>query len=147
MKITIGYPSMSEEADILCERRVSRPVTRITPVSNSKEIIELIQATSQVNVERAIADFIVSVTARTRTHAALSLGASPRASLALMRASQGRAFLHGRDYVLPEDALEMCRPVITHRLMLTQDARLRGITEFDVMNDILSGLKLPYVRK
>ncbi|GHU58682.1 hypothetical protein FACS1894133_3900 [Clostridia bacterium] len=150
IKITIGYPDSEQEVAILKDRCASgasnKPYEMIKPLCKAADIAALIEETGKVRVESAIAEYIVRVTAATRVHPALSLGASPRSSLAMMRASQGRAYLAGRAYVTPEDVMEMFAPVLCHRLMLTQETKLRGITAHDILSEVVRGVRVPYRR-
>jgi MoxR-like ATPase len=116
-------------------------------ICTRQELLECIEAVQYVNIEQSVYRYIVQLVASTRTHKAVLLGASPRASLQLMRASQACAFLSGRGYVTPEDVLRMTPHVLEHRLQLTQDAKVRKVTEIGVLREIAKSITPPYHRE
>jgi len=147
MKIAVGYPTLEQEVDIIASRRTDDPLAEVEAVCTRKEVLTCIEAVQHVNVEQSIYRYIVQLVSSTRTHKAVMLGASPRASLLLMRASQACAFLSGRGYVIPEDVLRMTPHVLEHRLQLTQDAKVRKITELSVLREIAKAITPPYHRE
>ena len=136
LKLSIGYPTIEQEMSIISDRRTGDPVDDVNPVCTKDEIIACINAVSGVNVEAAIARYIVRFVAETRTSPYVLLGASPRASLALMRAAQAYAFLSGRLYVTPEDVKQMAPYVLSHRIHLKQEAKIKGVTVEDILGGI-----------
>jgi MoxR-like ATPase len=146
MKISMGYPTLEQEIDIISERKIENPLTLIKPICDKDEINEIIRGVHQVNIENSIYEYIVKLVAATRDHRCIMLGASPRASLMLMRASQSCAFVSGRAYVIPEDVLKMVPHVLSHRLILTQEAKIRKISEAEVLKEIAKSITPPFTR-
>ncbi|MCL2694039.1 MAG: MoxR family ATPase [Oscillospiraceae bacterium] len=147
MKISVGYPTLEQEIDIITSRRTDDPIEEVNAICTKQEIIDCIEAVQYVNIEQSIYRYIVQLVSSTRSHKAVLLGASPRASLLLMRASQACALLSGRGYVTPEDVLRMTPHVLEHRLQLTQDAKVRKITELNVLREIAKAITPPYHRE
>ncbi len=143
MKISVGYPSEEQEINMLASRQYSNPIDKIIPVCTKEELAETIEIVKEVNIEPSVYRYIVEIVAATRNHSAVQLGASPRASLALMRTAQSYAFLNSRAYVIPEDVLRMTPYVLPHRLRLTRDARLQHM---DVLREIVKSVKPPFTK-
>ena len=143
MKISVGYPTAEQEINMLASRQTDNPLDNIIPVCTKEEIVSLIELVRQINIEPSVYKYIVDIVTATRNHASVQLGASPRASLALMRTAQSYAFLNGRAYVIPEDVLRMTPYVLPHRLRLSRDARLQHM---DVLRDIVKNVKPPFTR-
>ena len=143
MKVSIGYPSEQEENDILTRFRTDDPLESLGPVTDPETILEMIRQIREVRVEESVRQYIVSVARRTREHDEVMLGASPRATLALYRTSQAWAAIRGRDYVIPDDVKHLAPPVLTHRLMLSPQIRLRGRTPEEVVADIVDTVPVP----
>ncbi len=144
MKITMGYPTISQELEILTNRSGNEPMDSIRAVCAAEELEQFAELTGQVNVDISIGQYIVNFVSATRTHPSVQLGASPRASLALMRCTQALALVNGRAYVTPEDVNIMIPYVLSHRIHLKQDAKIRGVTAADVIRDIKSGIMFPF---
>lgn len=145
MKVSIGYPSKDEESLILSIFQKSNPVNSLEHVATGKDIISIQDEVKQIFVDRTINDYIVDIVAKTRLHADISLGVSPRGSLSLFRAAQAWAFYNGRNFVLPEDVKYMAVPVLSHRVVLKQEARLKKITSEEIIRSILQSVKLSLV--
>lgn len=143
MKISVGYPTAEQEINMLASRQTDNPLDNIIPVCTKEELVSLIDLVKQINIEPSVYRYIVDIVNATRNHAAVQLGASPRASLALMRTAQSYAFLNGRAYVIPEDVLRMTPYVLPHRLRLTRDARLQHM---EVLREIVKNVKPPFTR-
>ncbi|MBQ8903818.1 MAG: MoxR family ATPase [Oscillospiraceae bacterium] len=143
MKISVGYPTAEQEINMLASRQTDNPLDNIIPVCTKEEIVSLIEIVRQINIEPSVYKYIVDIVTATRNHASVQLGASPRASLALMRTAQSYAFLNGRAYVIPEDVLRMTPYVLPHRLRLSRDARLQHM---DILRDIVKSVKPPFTR-
>lgn len=143
MKITMGYPSKDHEIDILFRFQKESPMRKLQPVVDGKEISQLRSQVKNVHVERAIGDYIVEIVQSTRREENVLLGCSPRASIYLMRASQALALYMGRDYVIPDDVKSLVIPVLAHRMVLRQEARIRKITCENVLTDLLMNIKVP----
>ncbi|MCM1335607.1 MAG: MoxR family ATPase [Bacteroides sp.] len=146
MKISMGYPTLEQEVGIIADRRLGDPLDHVLPICTREEILSAMETIREVNIEPAVCRYIVELVAATRNHAAVRLGASPRASLALMRAAQSYAFLNSRAYVVPEDALRMTPYVIPHRLRLSQDAKMKRLDVMDVLREIVKSVKPPFLR-
>ncbi len=147
LKIRMGYPSQEEEINILMARRGVNPIDEVSNVISAGQLRKLREAAAGVHIDETLYNYIVSLVSATRKHPNLSLGASPRASVALMRLSQAYALIRGREYVLPDDISAIFRPAVSHRLMLKQDARLRGTGAEEILGDILRSVEVPYKGK
>ncbi|MCQ2428009.1 MAG: MoxR family ATPase [Clostridia bacterium] len=147
LKIKMGYPSPDEELGIIMARRGSNPLEKVSNVITVDELREIKNVVSDIKIEAELYRYIVLLISATRRHPSLALGASPRASVALMHLAQAYAFIRGRAYVLPEDIAAVFRPAIGHRLMLRQDAKLRGTTPEEVLGEILRSTEVPYKGK
>lgn len=144
VRLSMGYPSEEEEIDIIRARRNVNPLDRISPVADAEKLRGLRASVQEVVMEPEICRYIVRLIHATRKSSRLSLGASPRATLLLMKLSQARAFLRGRNYVLPEDVAFVFVPGIAHRIVLSQEARLNRESQADVLQEILRGVEVPY---
>lgn len=143
LRIAIGYPSEAEEATILDRFRLSDPLPSLTPVAAPEQILELQQQRRNVRVEISLRDYIVKVARATRKNQDVSLGASPRATLALFQAAQAWAAIQGRDYVIPDDVKWMAPHVLTHRMMLSPQAQLRGRQPQELVSGIVDTVPVP----
>ena len=146
MKISVGYPTIEQEIGIIANRRCSDPLDMVIPICTKEEIEAAIEDARSINIEPSVYRYIVEIVAATRTHPAVQLGASPRASLALMRAAQSYAFLNNRPYVVPEDVLRMTPYVLPHRIRLSQEAKIKRADIMDVLKDIIKSIKPPFTR-
>ncbi|MEU6349050.1 MoxR family ATPase [Streptomyces sp. NPDC047072] len=140
MRITVGYPDHASEIAVLKETGVGPE--SLTPVVTAREIAELIATAGEIQVADALHDYLVRVVAATRTHPDVRLGASPRGSVALLRAARVRAASQDRPYVFPEDVKALAEPVLAHRLILTPEAELSGRTGTDVIDEVLTTVPL-----
>ena len=147
LKIRMGYPSPEEELNILLARRGRNPLDDVNAVITREELRELRAGVANIRIDEELYRYIVLLIGATRRHSSLALGASPRASVALMRLAQAYAFIRGRDYVLPDDIAAVFRPAIGHRLMLRQDAKLKGISPDEILGEILRTTAVPYKGK
>jgi MoxR-like ATPase len=145
MKISMGYPSKEQEISIIADRQHKNPLSLIKSICTKDELCTIIDGVSSVHMEPGIYEYIVNLVSATRTHRTVLLGASPRASLMLMRASQSCAFISGRAYVIPEDVMKMVPHVLSHRIILTQEAKIRKIAETEVLADVVKGIPVPFV--
>lgn len=144
-KLNMGYPTQQQEIDILRARRGENPMDKLSPVIRAEELQQARAAVSEVRVDEELFKYIVNLVAATRQSKALSLGASPRASVALMRLSQAYAYLRARDYVTPDDIAALYIPATAHRVMLSQESKLSGATVRDVLTEILRSTDVPYL--
>ena len=143
MRISLGYPEESEENAILERFRAEDPQVDLAAVTDPGEILKLLDERSRVRVAEAVREYIVRVARATRKNADIELGASPRATLALYQSSQAWAAIHGRDYVLPDDVKQLAPHVLTHRLMLSAQAQLRGRRMEELVADIVEVVPVP----
>ncbi|MFN8485600.1 MAG: MoxR family ATPase [Anaerolineae bacterium] len=143
MRIRLGYPSVAEEEDILLRFEHADPMVTLDSVLPAAEMLALAQARQSVRVEASVRNYIVRIVQSTRAHSAVELGASPRGSLALYQTAQARAALLGRDYVLPDDIKALAAPVLTHRLILSSQMKLRGRTPEQILQEIVEAVPAP----
>lgn len=143
MRLSVGYPSLLAEMDILERTRLSHPVESVRPVTDAATIVRMQQSVREIFVHEKIRDYLLRIVSRTRDATHLSLGASPRASMMLFRAAQAYAAVQGRGYVLPDDVKILAPPVLEHRLVLNPESRLRRVTVQSVMRDILAEVPVP----
>lgn len=144
MKISMGYPTLEQEIGIISSRQTNDPLEQVLPICTKEEIISAMETVREINIEPSVYRYIVELVAASRNHAAVLLGASPRASIALMRAAQSYAFLNSRAYVVPEDVLRMTPYILPHRIRLTQDAKMKHIDVMDVLREIVKSVKPPF---
>ena len=143
MRASIGYPDHASEVEIVQDHHTGALVSSITAVIDAFELVDLIQAAAQVAVEPEVADYIVRVVAATRSAAGVTLGASPRGSVALLRAVRARALMHGRSFVTPGDVQALAVAVLAHRLVLDADAEARNVTAEFVVAGIIESVPAP----
>ncbi len=144
LRISIGYPSPEEEMDML-ERYTGQvtPMQTLAPVCGGPEIIALQEQLGTVYASPEARSYVAALVSMTRNHPSLQLGASPRGSIALLRAAQACALLAGRDYVLPDDIRRMALPVLSHRLILTPEARMKGVSAQQVLSQLIDTVPVP----
>lgn len=143
LRLSIGYPNIMAEAKLLETTRLSHPIDAIKAVADPASILQMQAKIRDVHVHEKIRDYMLRLILRTRDSTHLTLGASPRASMALFRASQSYAAVHGRGYVLPDDVKALAHPVLEHRLILNPESRLRRVTQHSVLRDILKEVAVP----
>jgi MoxR-like ATPase len=143
MRVALGYPNESDERAILRRFRQENPLTDLQPVISAADILELQRAVRGVFVHAAVEEYIVRLVRATRTSDAVQLGASPRGSLALYRASQALAAIRGRNFVLPDDVKEVLVPVLEHRILTTSQARVRGRGVSPLLKEIAAQVAVP----
>jgi MoxR-like ATPase len=142
-RIEMGYPDRAAELEMLAVHGTGNPLANIRPVADTATISALVTAVRDVYVSSSVAQYAVDLATATRLHPDLRLGASPRATLHLVRAAKATAALAGRDHVLPDDLQQLVGPVFSHRLLLTADAALAGRTAADVVGVILANTAIP----
>lgn len=145
LKLSMGYPQIEEEMHMLSRFKDASPLFDLEPVVEKETIIKMQAQVKQVHVENSINRYIIEIVSKTRNHNDIILGASPRASLCLYRAAQAWALRQGRSYVLPDDVKKLVIPVLSHRLMLKQEAKIKRISTEDILYDILHSVKIPTV--
>ncbi len=143
MRVAIGYPDPDEEREVLRRFRESDPLSELRPVVSSEEILALSKACRSVYMSPAIETYILSLVRATRDNRALSLGASPRGSLALYHAAQVLAAIRGRTFVIPDDVQTLVVPTLAHRLILSSQSRLRGTAMSVILKDVLEQVPVP----
>jgi MoxR-like ATPase len=143
LRIEVGYPSLSEENDILLRFHANSDMPKLQPVTSPPEIIQMQNERSEVRIEDSVRDYIVRIARSTRDNPEIQLGASPRAAIALYHSAQAWAAIHGRDFVLPDDVKFMAPHVLTHRLMVSPQAQLRGRQPDQLVKDIVESIPVP----
>jgi MoxR-like ATPase len=144
--LQVGYPDKQEEEQILLRFGISDPLEELQPVLTPQEVIEMIDERRTIRVEDTIRGYVLDITRATRARAEIELGASPRASLGLYQTSQAWAAIQGRDYVIPDDVKMVAPNVLTHRLIISPQAQLRGRDPSELIQDIVSEVPVPVER-
>ncbi len=142
LRIGVGYPSLEEEARLL-DQRSARGVPQIGPVLGLEDVQTMIDIASHVHVDPSLSRYVVEVADASRRVPEVLLGASPRASLALLRAAQTHALLAGRSYVVPQDVKQLTGPVLAHRLVLAPDAEVEGRRADEVLAEVIASVPVP----
>ncbi|MFW6261081.1 MAG: AAA family ATPase [Spirochaetota bacterium] len=146
LSMSIGYPERSVEQHIVdSQRRLTHPVVDVQPVSEVTDVHELQEQVVEVHVDQDVMDYVSGLIEASREHQNVRIGVSPRGTLALYKASQALAALRGRDYVIPEDVKELCRPVFSKRIILTSQAVIRGVSVDSVITSLLDSVPTPVV--
>ncbi len=143
MRLSIGYPGREQEIQMASYYLMGQTPDKVEAVCNTEDILRIKKAVSQVTVKESVLGYIEDIIALTREEQRFVLGASPRALLALLRASQGRAFLQGRDYVKPDDVKAAALQVLLHRLVLSSEARLQKADAAGIVNSLIAKVKIP----
>ncbi len=143
MKVALGYPDEASENEMLLRFERSDPLDTLESVAEPRDILSMQEATRTVRVENSVRQYIVNICRATREHGDIMLGASPRATMALYRTCQARAAIDGRDFVIPDDVKAMAPPVLTHRLVVNPQTRLRGRIPEDVVREIVDTVPVP----
>jgi len=140
VKVSVGYPSREAELEILESHGGTDLLANVKPVTDTRKLQSMIRAVKSVHVSPALQGYLIDITDATRRHPALTLGASPRAGLALQRMARARAAAAGRSFATPDDIKALAPHVLSHRLLLNHDAELRGVTSTEIVNEILQVL-------
>ena len=143
LRLDMGYPSTDAEIAMLDHHGDSEPLERLTPVTDAETVNRCIAGVRRVFVHRAVKDYLVGIVAGTRHSPDIRLGASPRASLQLMRAAKARAAVDGRNYVTPDDVQALALPTLAHRVMLSHEARMGGRGVAEVVSQLVGAVPLP----
>lgn len=143
LRISLGYPEKTDELVILERQRKQHPIDTLAQVLSVESLMQMQEQVKDIYVDDLIKDYIVSLVIATRHHEDVYLGASPRGSLSLYRASQAHAAIRGRDYVTPDDVKALAEPVLGHRLIINPAARIRNIQASAVITDILGAVPVP----
>ena len=140
LRLRMGYPEPLHEMLILDEQKRSHPVDGLQPVADADEVVAMQRAVREIYVDPAISDYIVRFVGATRSHPDVYLGASPRGSLSLYRASQALAALSGRDFVIPDDVKALAGPALAHRVILKSAATIRGLDGRGIVSELLTSV-------
>ena len=143
MRIKIGYPSVDQEVTIMEMQAKEHPIYSLSPVSTQDQLIAMQDAVKEVQIDKSIKKYIASIVEATRIHPHVMLGASPRGSLGLMRASQAMAALRGMEYVEPSLIKQVAKPVLAHRILVKPQARLGGVSSEKVIDEVLASVAVP----
>ena len=143
MRISMGYPAPEEEREMLRVRLAGERGSDLVPVVTREELLAMQRETAKIIVSAPIREYIIAIVTATRESSRLTLGASPRASLALARAAQGWAYLQGRTYVNPEDVQTVAPAVLTHRLVVSLEASLHKTTASDILKECMAQVNVP----
>lgn len=143
MKISIGYPDVNDEKQMANRFLEKKLHQKLTAVVDSDTIVQMQNEVEQIKVSQDLVTYITKLVQETRKDSNITLGASPRATLALIRASQARAYLEGRKYCIPDDIIKLTTPVIAHRLILSPEARLSQIKVEKVIKNVMSRVPVP----
>lgn len=144
LRLSMGYPTEAEEMSVILNRKTENPLNNVKPITDADALMRLRAMIADVSVSAEISKYIVQLVSATRNSSMVTLGASPRASLALMKLSQAYAFIRGRDYVLAEDVSALLVPALGHRIMLSQEARIAKKSTADVLSELSRGVEVPY---
>ncbi|MEX2226318.1 MAG: MoxR family ATPase [Dehalococcoidia bacterium] len=143
LRLRMGYPDASDEDAILVRFESEDPLASLQPVIEAAEVVRLGASLTGVHCEASVRAYLTSITRATREHSAVELGASPRASLALFNAARAYAAMRGRDYVLPDDVQHLAAPVLSHRIILSSQSRLRGRDAESLVREIVEEAPVP----
>ena len=146
LRISLGYPTHEQEVTIIEMQQRAHPVESLGQVVDAAEVLKLQDAVKDVYVDDLIKQYIVSISTATRSHEAVSLGASPRGSLGLFRAAQARAMLKDRDYVTPDDVKALAGPVLSHRVIINPSSRMKDVTGLTIVEHVLNQAPVPGAR-
>ncbi|MEH7882984.1 MoxR family ATPase [Bacillus sp. JJ1609] len=142
IKLSLGYPELNEEREMIRKHRFGSSKEEINPVLSKEDIIQLKRELENVQLSEVVEQYLLKITRETRNHSSIELGSSPRGTLALVKAAQGRALVKGRSYVIPNDVKEMAPFVLGHRIYLSAEASLTSTPE-KVVKDLLESIPLP----
>ena len=145
-KINVNYPTLEEEINILLNQHTLNQnalLQDVNKILSTSQIAEYRDIISRVLIDPKLVEFIAKIVNETRNNPSLFLGASPRASLAILKAAKANAAIKGRDFVTPEDILEMAAPVMRHRIILTPEKEMEGITPDELVKNIITNIEVP----
>jgi MoxR-like ATPase len=147
LRLSLGYPSLDDESNMLVRLQRSHPIDDLSPVVTAAEVVACQEAVRGVYVDEKVRRYVLQVVHATRQHSEISLGGSPRASIALFRTGQALAAINNRAFVLPDDIKRMAMPVLGHRLILKPESRLRKWTVAKVVQEILDEVPVPVLKE
>lgn len=143
VRLSMGYPSMEEEMRLIKERQMVNPLDTINEIISKQELLAMQDTVKQIFVDDKVLKYLSKIVDETRKHSMISLGISPRGTLAFMDMARGRAYVKGRAFVLPEDVKDVAVPVLAHRILLNGKARMSRISEADVIEEIINKVQAP----
>lgn len=143
LRVRLGYPDLMDEIKIIDSQQLKHPIESLKPVLKARQVLAAAEAIKSVFVSSAAKRYITDLTRRTRQSTDIYLGASPRGTLSLARASQARAALNGRDHVLPDDVKDVAVPVLAHRIIVSPAARLRELSADRIVQEIVHNTPVP----
>lgn len=146
MRIDVGYPGPAAELAMLESHGHANPLEAVQPVLSTREILALRDAAAGLHVATPLKQYLVQLAEATRAHPQLELGMSPRATLSMLRVARVWAAMSGRDYVTPDDVKQLADPVLAHRLLVTPEADLQGISSSAILDDVLDSVPVPRPR-
>lgn len=146
IKLSMGYPSVEEEANMMSERLGENPVDSVRCVMNAEQLMRCIEDAGRVEFADSLCRYVAQLAASTRSHPSVELGVSPRASLAVMQASRALAYINGRSYVIPEDIVRLLIPVWSHRIVLRRETRMTKRTIGSILEDVVTSVAPPIRR-
>lgn len=145
MRLSIGYPDKSHEIQILKNYQSIKDLDQVKAVVSREDILAMQDEVDNVHVHHDIFEYIVNIVNLTRNYESLQLGASPRASIDLLKASKAKAYIEGRDYVIPDDVKDMAIPVLSHRLILSPEAKIERKSVEEILVDLLNHIYIPVI--
>jgi MoxR-like ATPase len=143
LKLSVGYPNIIQEAELLERTRLRHPIDTVKAVTDAATLLHMQASVREIFVHEKVREYLLRIISRTRDSAHLSLGASPRAAIAFFRAAQSYAAVQGRGYVIPDDIKLLAHPVLEHRLILNPESRLRRVTQESVLRGIVKEVPVP----
>jgi len=143
MRLELGYPSLEDEREILSRLRRQHPIETLGQVASREELLRFQRLVCEVHIDQSLVDYAVKLVRSTRSHPDVTLGASPRGSLALVRTAQALAAIRGRDYVVPDDVKHMMPVTLAHRLIVKPESLLRGRTATGILSALLQTVEVP----
>jgi MoxR-like ATPase len=143
MRLSLGYPTVDAEEAVLRDQTSRDPFAELDPVLDAAQVLDMQRAVGRVKVVPALHRYVVAILTATRTTRDIYLGASPRAGIALVRAAKALAVLRGRDFVVPQDLKDLSGRVLGHRIILSSDAKVHGLTEDAVIARLVEGIPVP----
>ncbi len=146
LKLTMGYPSLEDELEMLERTSKEHPIESLSPVMSKEELVIIQKEVRNVYIEKNVQQYIINLVRETRNHESIFLGVSPRGSIALMKAAKAYAFIKGRDFVLPDDVKYLAPFVLTHRIILTAEAKYDGKSARQIVEQVVKQTFVP-IRK
>lgn len=143
LRVSLGYPTAAQECEMLARFQGKSPIESLAPVATGEQIVEIQQEVEKVYVNDIIIGYIVMIVSSTRKSPLILLGASPRSSIALLRAAKAWAYYSGRDYVLPDDVQKMAPYVLSHRIKLKQEAIGDNLSAVNIIKNVVAQIKVP----